>query len=411
MKKESIFFTISITFAVALTLILISFFILLSSNEKREHHFIAKSNMEATKFFLRQYRQSAPTKELRDNLKILNFSLITNKNIQNKILNDKDTHILHIEKKKRHNITIKALNSDAKNYVYISTPYDSFMLLNNNTGPSDKYMLISVFIFIILAFIFLYISTIKKLKPLQTLQKKVQNLANEEFDIDCATTKKDEISLLANEFDKTAKNLKSLKESRNIFIRNIMHELKTPITKGRFLTELEQTQENNLKMQKVFFRLESLINEFASIEELLSSKKALNKKSYFLDDIVDNAIDILMCDEHQIIKNYDNIKIDADFKLFSIALKNLIDNALKYSKDKAVTITTKDKNIIFKNNGDALKYPLENYFEPFFKGDDIRSNQSFGLGLYIIKHILDANGYKLSYSYTNEVNHFTLSCN
>ena len=47
-----------------------------------------------------------------------------------------------------------------------------------------------------------------------------------------------------------------------------MHELKTPITKGRFLTQLEQNPENNEKLKSVFNRLESLINEFASIEEL-----------------------------------------------------------------------------------------------------------------------------------------------
>ena len=86
---------------------------------------------------------------------------------------------------------------------------------------------------------------------------------------------------MANEFKKSALKLKSLKEARNIFIRNIMHELKTPITKGKFLTQLELNTENNEKLKSVFNRLESLINEFASIEELISSNKSIEKKVLF----------------------------------------------------------------------------------------------------------------------------------
>jgi two-component system OmpR family sensor kinase len=49
----------------------------------------------------------------------------------------------------------------------------------------------------------------------------------------------------------------------------------------------------------VFNRLESLINEFASIEELISSKN-IEKKSYFLEDLLDNAKDILMIDDNYV---------------------------------------------------------------------------------------------------------------
>lgn len=87
-----------------------------------------------------------------------------------------------------------------------------------------------------------------------------------------------------------------------------MHELKTPITKGKFLTQLEQNEENNEKLKSVFDRLESLINEFATIEELISSTKNIEKKVYFLDDIIDNAKDILMIEDEKVIQNYENKK-------------------------------------------------------------------------------------------------------
>lgn len=184
-----------------------------------------------------------------------------------------------------------------------------------------------------------------------------------------------------------------------------MHELKTPITKGKFLTSLEQNEENNEKLKSVFNRLEALINEFASIEELISSSKNIEKKFYFLDDIIDNAKDILMVEDEKVITKYENKKLEVNFKLFSIAVKNLIDNAVKYSPNKEVIIKNEEDNIIFENIGKALEEPFERYFEPFFSNED-KSKDSFGLGLYIVHNILKANGYILKYEYIDGINRF-----
>jgi len=409
MKKESIFFTITITFVIALLLVLVSFSILYKVNQKREEHYINKTMIDTTKMFLRELRFKGLTEELKEDLNSINFSLISDRAEQNKILEDKNLKHLSLKRKDRSRIRLEHLELDGKHYSYINLYRKTFMLVNNNESTSHQAIIVTIFIIILVAFILLYIMTLKKLKPLKILQQKVQNFGDEEFDISCASDKKDEISLLANEFDRSAKKLKSIKESRNIFIRNIMHELKTPIAKGKFLTELPQNEENSIKMQKVFYRLESMINEFASIEELLASKNTLETKEYYLEDIIDNSIDILMCDENQVGKEYKNIKLNVNFKLFSIAVKNLLDNGIKYSANRYITVRTQDEKIIFENIGEGLQHPLESYFEPFFKGGDVKSNQSFGLGLYIIKHILEANNYKLKYVYENTTNKFTLS--
>jgi len=154
-------------------------------------------------------------------------------------------------------------------------------------------------------------------------------------------------------------------------------------------------------------RLEALSMEFASIEELISTKKELSLKEYLLEDILDESIDLLLIDETTIKRGYDpSLKLKIDFKLFTIAIKNLLDNGLKYSSNNTVTVKNNDKQIIFENQGNPLVYPLEKYFEPFFKGDNTKSNESFGLGLYIIHHILQAHGLKLEYKYENGINRF-----
>ena len=148
-----------------------------------------------------------------------------------------------------------------------------------------------------------------------------------------------------------------------------------------------------------------MINEFASIEELISSTKNIEKKFYFLDDVIDNAKDILMIEDENVISKYDNKKLEINFKLFSIAVKNLIDNAIKYSPNKQVLIRNEEDNIIFENEGKELEFSLDKYFEPFFSNED-KSKDSFGLGLYIVHNILKANGYTLEYEFENGINRF-----
>ena len=405
-KNQSIFFTITMTFLVSMILILISFTVLYKSSEKREEHHSHKRNIEVSQMVLRECRNNGISKELKQNLEEINFILIEDLEKQNFIFQHQDLVLRRTLQKRM--TKIQHLQLKDKSYIYIVTPRNRILLENNMIKDYHQYPLLAIFLVILSIFMLLYFITINKLKPLKTLNKQMQDFAYEKFDIDCTITKKDEISQLANEFNITAKRLKAIKESRNIFIRNIMHELKTPITKGKFLTQLPQSEENIETMQKVFYRLESLISEFTSIEQLISTQKVIDKKEYYLSDIIDEAEDILMCNENEIRKDFKNIKINVDYTLFSIAIKNMLDNGIKYSLQKQVKVRTEDTKIIFENIGEKLIYPIENYFEPFFKGDNVKSNQSFGLGLYIVKHILDANDYTIEYEYKDGINIFAL---
>lgn len=342
------------------------------------------------------------------NLEEIDYTLFLDIAKINAITYNPETKVLVEKNHPKSNDVFRILNLERKNYIYIKKRNDTLLIRDNSDSSSNSQLYITlVFSILLITIILVYLITLRKLIPLKILKDKVKTLGDENFDFECCNSNsKDEVSLLGMEFKKTALKLKSLKEARNIFIRNIMHELKTPITKGRFLTQLEQNEENNEKLKSVFNRLESLINEFASIEELISSSKNIEKKFYYLEDVVDNAKDILMIEDEYVISKYDNKKIEINFKLFSIAIKNLIDNAIKYSPNKEVTIKNENENIIFENVGEQLKYPLSDYFEPFFSNED-KSKDSFGLGLYIIFNILKANNYTLDYEYIDGINRFT----
>jgi two-component system OmpR family sensor kinase len=410
MNKNSIYFTISLSFILSLIIVIASFSYLYNSSNKRELLISYKHMHFKLRDAIRMHKRTDDKNTFKIHLKQQSYEFVDNINQITQIMNTKSTKILqHMNNRRYKMIFLKVHDKKA---IYIQIKKDVFLLINNN---DDEYnneknnVIFFIFFVILLSLIILYYVTIKKLLPLKTLHEKIKSLENEDFDLDCASDKKDEISKLSNQFHHTAYKLKMLKDSRNVFIRNIMHELKTPITKGKLLLHLEHSEKNNENMHKVFYRLEALISEFTSVEELIGTTNEIDTKDYFLVDIIDNAMDLLMCEEKEVIYDCSKIKMNVNFNLFTIAIKNLMDNAIKYSSNNQVVITNKKNMLIFKNKGEKLHYAIEKYYEAFFKGDKVKSNESFGLGLYIVKHILDAHNILINYKYENDENIFILT--
>ena len=406
MNRQSIFFTITVSFIISVLLVIISFLILITNNHRvKEGQFLDKY-IPIVKMVMRQERLGIDDNFLK-NLEEMGYLYYADISEINAITYNPQTKIIVEKNDPRNNDIFRVLTLDDKNYIYTKKRNNTLLIKDGNSSTSNSQLYISlVFAILLITIVLVYLITLRKLMPLKILKDKVKTLGDENFDFECCNSNsKDEVSLLGMEFKKAALKLKSLKEARNIFIRNIMHELKTPITKGKFLTQLEQNEENNEKLKSVFTRLESLINEFASIEELISSSKNIEKKIYFLEDIIDNAKDILMVEEENVIGKFENKKLEINFKLFSIAIKNLIDNAVKYSPNKEVIIRNEMDNIIFENQGEILENPLESYFEPFSSNEN-KSKDSFGLGLYIVHNILKANAYTLEYEHLDGINRF-----
>lgn len=401
MNKNSIIFSTTLNFLITSLLLIVSFIFLLShENFKKNEQIFERYKpiikmVSGKKFYF--------DKDFHKNLLDMNYQLFESKEEIKNILGNNKKMIF--ARSNKHNETFKIFEIDGKIYLFFEK-FDTQILIKDleSQNLTNSFYTIFVFVSLLIVITILYINTLKKLLPLKELKDKVINFGDEKFDFELSnSSSKDEVTLLANEFKKSAQKLKNIKESRNIFIRNIMHELKTPITKGKFLLQLEKSDENIEKLKMVFNRLESLINEFATIEELISQNRVLEKKSYFLEDLLDNSKDILMIDDNCVKNSYENIKLNVNFKLFSIAIKNLIDNAIKYSNDKKVEVLTQNEDILFVNSGKKLEGDFEKYLEPFYSKS---SNESFGLGLYIVFNILKANGYNLLYKYEDGKNIF-----
>ncbi len=271
-----------------------------------------------------------------------------------------------------------------------------------------------IFIVIMLFSGLLFILLKRNLAGLKLLDKAIVRYASGEIDTSLNNDKKDEISQISNTFYTMGTHLKQIEAGRTLFLRNMMHELKTPLTKSSLYAQLLEESDTKDKLLLSLSRQEQIINEMAQIESISSKQFSVNPKVYRLEDMIDEAIDLLQIEPDCIKRVSCEFSYSVDFKLFSIMIKNFIDNALKYATDGKITIKADFEGISFISIGEKLPFSLENYIEPFFKGEYNEVNsKGFGLGLYLISEIVKKHKAKLHYRYVDGYNIFRVEeeCN
>ena len=403
MKRSSVFYTITFIFALALTSIFLAFLWLMDYDKQN---------------YARELNAKYST--IARNQLFLMSGIINEKEYERQTGDFKMPEITNEQQKEEilANATVlEEISADIgssaimiyQNHHYLKVQHvDKILLLKDNDYQPYRYDIIKI-IFLLVAIILLaaYVFVIRKLKPLRKLKRQIAKFAAGEIDeVQNVSSGNDEISEVAEAFYDAVSQIKNLNASRKLFLRNIMHELKTPITKGRLAAEMIEKSKNQERLVSVFIKLENLIDEFAAVEQVTSSIALNNTKICRIDDVIDEALDIAMVDPGQVtISKLEDVSLNADFKLLAIAAKNMIDNALKYSPNKHVNITITRESIKFINEGERLSKELRHYVEPFTKGES--AQKSFGLGLYIVENIIKAHKLTLGYEYKNGLNVFS----
>ncbi|WP_027375870.1 PAS domain-containing sensor histidine kinase [Kaistella palustris] len=213
-------------------------------------------------------------------------------------------------------------------------------------------------------------------------------------------------------------DMKKQEKQKNDFIKMANHELKTPVTtiKGyvqllkkmrgqsddKFLTNSLNTIENQVN------KLTMLIGDLLDISRMESGKLPLNKKTFSLVGLVTETIEDIKASEqsHQInfeLKHTSDIEVYADKDRITQVLNNLLTNAIKYSPlKKRVDVE------LFVERGNAVvsvedfgigmdECELLKIFERFYRvsGEDEETYPGFGIGLFIVKDILERHEGKI----------------
>lgn len=290
-------------------------------------------------------------------------------------------------------------------YFLLQGPNTGVLLFDEKIKPYRAWNMLYAYMVIISSITISYILILMRLRPLRKLRKKIRDFGAGEMQTSFKMRGEDEIAVISNELENTRQKIRNLIESRTLFMRNIMHELKTPIAKGRISAEMLESGKQKERFNRIFLRMESLINEFALVEEVSTGFSHAKSEEYRLIDLIDGAVDLAMVEVDSVSQDVDaTLRVMADFNLFSTAIKNMIDNAMKYSSDRHVNISTHEGEIWFESKGERLKHPLSYYVQPFTKDENARD--SFGLGLYLVDAILHAHDMVLAYEYIDGINRF-----
>ncbi|EDP6893625.1 HAMP domain-containing histidine kinase [Campylobacter lari] len=402
MNKSSIFYTITFVFLLASVSVILAFLWLIKYDQQNytnelnaKYSFIANAR-------LLYFNHVISEKEFYEQTKNYKMIELTTPSSIRKIIYKAETiaraqtstgvvEIITLED----NVYLKII-FDGKLYLYKDLEYQGY-----------RYFVIKLIAsIVVMVLLILYIFIIRKLKPLRALKRQIDKFGENKLnEIQNVSKGNDEISQVATAFYESILRIQKLNTSRQFFLRNIMHELKTPITKGLITLEMLEDSKYKERLVGAFNRLEILINEFAAIEQITSGAGLINLKKYNILDLLDEAKDIAMSDDEKVkISIKESFSVNVDFKLFTTAMKNMIDNATKYSDENCVTIEITKDYLCFKNKGKALDKDLKYYTQAFTQGK--KNKDSFGLGLYIVKTILDSHKLTLYYEYKDGINHF-----
>lgn len=280
--------------------------------------------------------------------------------------------------------------------------------LENNIFRNYAMMLAYALLFSIVFFmlIIMGIST-KAMRPIIQLHNATQEVAKGNFDVEVFNDSQDEIGQLTESFNKMTKELQSIEYLRKDFISNVSHEFKTPITSilgfAKLLENESLSEEERKEYLKIIVeeseRLSNLSFNILRLSKLESQEMVFSKSLYALDEQLRRSVLLLEPDwsEKKIDFNMslEEVSLFADEELMQQVWINILSNAIAYS-DKNSRVYVKmysNDNIVsveIEDEGQGMdERTKERIFEKFYKGDTSHSKEGSGLGLSLVKRIID----------------------
>ena len=275
-----------------------------------------------------------------------------------------------------------------------------------------------------IAFITSSITSLRQTKPLKEIAETARKFGHGEYEVRVTgyESRKDEVGELAEAFNAMADSIAKSEERRSEFVANISHELKTPMTTiagfsdgildGTIPQEKERAALQTISSETR--RLSRLVRRMLDLSRLQSAENITAQEQF---DVSEVMLRVLVSLENKINARH----LDVDTQLPDGAVEvwgdpdaitqvcyNLLDNAIKFSDEGStmgISITTKGgkAHVAVRNQGQTIPPDeLAMIFDRFHKSDKSRSvdRDGVGLGLYIVKTIL--NNHKENISVTSQ---------
>ena len=304
----------------------------------------------------------------------------------------------------------KAFKIDNQTYVItvqkdFSATKDIFM--KSYTSAAIIFMMTGSIVFLIVADIIV--------KPISRLTKVTDELAKGNYKVRVNYEGKDEISSLYASFNQMAVRLAKQETIRQQFISDVSHEFQTPLTAiSGFATILKNENLTDEQRQKyadiILFnsnRLSHLSKNMLQLTLLDGEDTSLDKSEFPLIEQLNRVIEMednaaLSKDiEIEFIHPKKEFIIEADESRMEQVWINLLSNAIKYTNEHGVvTVEVRrpatELQVRFEDTGVGMSQDaISHIFERFYRQDKSRTIEGNGLGLSIVKRIIDLHHYKI----------------
>ena len=267
-----------------------------------------------------------------------------------------------------------------------------FYLVIDYIPPAEINNLIFAIILSILFIVGLYFFISKYLRPVQLMKNRIESLEEGDLKSKIDIIGEDELADLSQSMNQLIEDINILLENKHQLLLEVSHELRSPLARMQLLIAMIPKHKNLDKLKEEIEFLESMISNLLLSDRLSMPYSKLDLENYTTREVVNKLMDMFPVKRQKIkIDNHvpDEL-VYIDETKFTLALRNLLDNAIKYSKDniEISLIIVKNDSFEFqvKDSGRGVsKEKINMLAEPFYQIDQDVSTKGFGLGLTICK--------------------------
>lgn len=258
-----------------------------------------------------------------------------------------------------------------------------------------------------------YITFIAYMRPVMEIRQAARKVAEGDFTVRVRSQrrdgKKDEVEVLIEDFNKMVGELATTEMLKGDFISNISHEIKTPL--AVIQSYASALRKEDLPASRKQEYIDTIINASHKLSALVTNVLKLNRlehqeiiqeETFSLDEQLRCCIlaleDKFAEKDIEINADLDEVLVTTDESLLEIIWNNLLTNALKFTAPKGkVTITLKQETqsitVMIKDSGCGMSpETCKRIFDRFYQGDTSHSVEGNGLGLSLVKRVVDMIG-------------------
>ena len=271
---------------------------------------------------------------------------------------------------------------------------------NSREKMAGKVMILQIILALLILAVAFWASKIL-IKPFGKVTQSLDELTGGFLEDDISIPDYTETQLLSEAYNRMRGRMKALDDSRQEFVSNVSHELKTPITSMKVLADSLLAQEDvPAELYKEFMtdiaeeidRENKIINDLLSLVKMDKKSSDVNIQETNINDLLDLIIKRLTPIASKagidlVLENFKPVTAQVDETKLTLAISNLVENAIKYNTENGwvhVSVNADHKYFYVKVEDSGIGIPeeaQEHIFERFYRGDKSHSREIGGTGL------------------------------